>query len=139
MFNFRNAAAAAALVALTGVSSPSRADDVLASAFDTRWLVPGPSEVIYYGEPADFASPDWYRRWLFLRQNSSSAALYNQPCLMSNGYSERAVPCKFVAIAELPPGAPAIVDGPVSAGLGRAPLRYRHRHWSHGYAVRAKY
>jgi hypothetical protein len=140
MFKFRNAAIAAALLALISAATPSRADGVWATADDlTRWLIPGPSEVLYYGEPLDLSAPDWYRRWLFLHQNSSGAALYNQPCLMSNGYGERAVPCKLVALAESPPGAPIIVEGPAAPALGRTPIRYRHSHWARRYAIRARY
>ena len=131
MFNFRNAFVVAAFIALVGASTPSRADGFWETAGDPMgWLAPGPPEVIYIGEPQDFASPDWYRRWLFLRQNSSAAALYNQPCLVSNGYRERAVACKLVAIAEAPPGSPLIVDA-APPGLERAPSRYYRSHRAH--------
>jgi hypothetical protein len=140
MFNFRNAAVVTAFAALIGASTPSYADGLWETAGDPLgWLAPGPPEVIYIGEPLDLSSPDWYRRWLYLRQNSSGAALYNQPCLVSNGYRERAVSCKLVAIAEAPPGAPLIVDAAPPV-LERAPGRYYRSHTRHRYAsIRARY
>jgi hypothetical protein len=133
----RKAVAAAAFLVLASGATPGRADSL------GLWLDPivgpftyGPSTVLYYGEPQDLSSPDWYKHWLFLRRNSSNGALYNEPCTMSQGYRERTVPCQLVALAESPPGAPIIVDGGPGPALEAAPYRRRHRHagW-----VRARY
>jgi hypothetical protein len=137
---FRSAAVVAAFAALIGASAPVKADEIIAPIFGGVFgpFSLGQARVIYYGAPQDLSSPDWYRHWLFLHQNSSGAAIYNQPCEMSNGYGPRVVPCQLVALAESPPGAPVIVAGGYGPIIERGPVRY-HRHHRRYASIRARY
>jgi hypothetical protein len=45
----------------------------------------------------DYSSASWYRNWLLSRQGGA-AALYNQPCTVSDGARDTAVPCQIVAM-----------------------------------------
>jgi hypothetical protein len=45
----------------------------------------------------DYASASWYRNWLLSREGGA-AALYNQPCTLSDGARDTVVPCQIVAM-----------------------------------------
>ena len=140
MFVSRYAVLGAALIAANCVATASHADDLWRSIVNLpRSFMPGPPAIIYVGEPQDLTAPGWYKNWLFLRRNSSGAALYNEPCTISNGFGERVVPCQIVAIAESPPGAPLIVDSAVSPVVEGVPVRHNRGHKRHYVALKAKY
>ena len=144
----RSAVVTAAFLSLIGLSTPCAADESWQFSPDRSWqsfvnevsvFEPGPPTIFYVGEPQNLAAPNWYKHWLYLHQNSTSAALYNQPCFMSDSENARPVRCQRVAIAESPVGAPLIVAGAylVEPGVYGRPHQYRR---GHRYAaVKAKY
>jgi hypothetical protein len=95
--------------------------------------------IVAFAPAQDYSSASWYRNWLAARQNGSPAALYNQPCTMSDGQREMAVPCQMVALAIS--GQPALAEprgaGPAEPDVDRRPpARARSVHRS---VLRASY
>ena len=125
--------AIAAFIVLIGLSSPSHANDFWETLGEDPFAAPG---TVYRGN-LDLSSSDWYLHWLFLRQNSSSAALYNQPCFLP-GSDLRPVSCRLVAITEAEPCAhPFVAGGP--AIVAGAVVRCHRSRRTYGAAIRAKY
>jgi hypothetical protein len=68
-----------------------------------------------------------YQAWLLSRQSGSGAALYNQPCSVSDGRTETVVPCWIAAAAlNTPVVYPVVYDG--GAVVIEAPRACGHRH-----------
>ena len=135
------ATAVAALTVLAGASTPSRADFWQSTINTIDAFAPGRSEVLFVGPAPDYSSPGWYERWLS-EQNSSGAALYNQPCIASNGYRQTVVSCQALAISQMANTLAAayaagderqVYEGP---RYGPGPRLYRrHAHYYHRHAA----
>jgi hypothetical protein len=97
------------------------AEGVASSAMDNAYNSPSTPQYSW-SAPTAPASGSWYQNWLMSRQSGSGAALYNHPCMMSDGLSQFAVHCEAVAAAldGAPPmansGRYAIVDAPLVGG-----------------------
>jgi hypothetical protein len=129
------ATAVAALTVLIGASTPSRADFWQSTINAIDAFAPGRSEVLFVGPAPDYSSPGWYARWL-TQQNPSGAALYNQPCIASNGYRQTVVSCQALAVSQMANTLAAAYasgdEGHIYMDPGYAPgprLYRRHAHY----------
>jgi hypothetical protein len=97
------------------------AEGVASSAMDNAYNSP-PTPQYSWSAPSAPPSGSWYQNWLLSRQSGNGQALYNHPCMMSDGLSQFAVHCEAVA-STLDGGPPlanssryAIVDTPLVGG-----------------------
>ncbi|WP_158816323.1 hypothetical protein [Methylocapsa sp. S129] len=64
-----------------------------------RHLAAAGIAIVSFGSLSTPSHAQSYQDWLLSRQSGNGAALYNQPCTVSDGQRETVVPCQIVAAA----------------------------------------